>query len=375
MRTIDLPASDVQPSRSMFRDLGRVGKITLCVVLALAFAILLSGREIPAALDDETYLTYAAHSSEILEAKMHDWSGIGSFLDEPGWLLLNLTLAQFFDGEVVVRIIIFCTSLAAFLSVARLVNWSALQCAAFFIFPMALVPYVTHLRQGTAIAAFFVFLAFFPRRIVAGTLLAAAIHSSFVPILALVVMERYEYLRSFLRRVPSLVLLVTWLALVWLAALALKYLLDWAGDRRVDEYSFAIDQTATGLGFLLWLAIAVVLFLGRKKEVLASNWHLALAMVTLYLGWYFFLDVGARALVSGLIFIWLEVQICQPTIETCFFRFGGLQLVTSGSIRLTKRTFSDFDILALYILAIHTSRRPIASRWSSSSYVLHPFAQ
>ena len=201
--TADMPVAHMAASASTFTVLGRVSQIALCVALAVAFALVLSGREIPAALDDESYLAYAANSSEILAASIQDWSSIGSFLNEPGWMLLNWTLAQVSDEEMVVRIIIFCSTLVAFISVAKLVNWSAFQCAAFFLFPMVLVPYVTHLRQGTAIAVLFVFLAFFPRRIIAGTFLAAAIHSSFVPVLALVVAERYKLFQNFRGRISS----------------------------------------------------------------------------------------------------------------------------------------------------------------------------
>lgn len=317
MQAIDIQAGNSPARFSNQRLLSRTSQIALCVALALIFALLLSGREIPAALDDDNYLTYASVSSEILDVKLQESSGFGLFFAEPLWLLLNSGLALFFDAEVVVRIIIFCSVLAASISVARLVNWSALQCIAFFLFPMVLVPHVTHLRQGVAIALFFAFLAFGPKRVVIGTALAAAIHSSFIPMFILIAVDRSAVFQRALNRLSPWATSAAWLGLVALTPLFLRDVLGWADDRRTGEYGYGIESSATGLGFLLWAAIAAILFLGRQRSA-SPNWRIAIAMVTLFLGWYFFLEIGSRVLTSALIFVWLAGSELKTAYRNAF---------------------------------------------------------
>jgi hypothetical protein len=317
MKAIDLRASNpvVNPSNSGVGS--RFGPIALCIALAFVFALILSNREIPAALDDESYLTYAEVSREILDQKLQD-SVIAFAFGEPLWLLINSSLTFFFDEELVVRIIIFCSALAAFISVARLVHWSAVLCAAFFLLPMALTPHVTHLRQGTAIALFLMFFAFAQKRLLFGTLLAAAIHSSFIPLFILFSADRIMVFREIFARASKWKLFVVWICLVFITPILLREILGWVGDRRIDEYGYGIEKSATGLGFGLWAIFGVVLYFGREG---VGNFHgrIAIAIVTIYLGWYFFIEIGSRLLVAALIFVWLAGNELKAVYRKVFF--------------------------------------------------------
>ena len=298
-------------------------RVFVSLVMACALAILLGGREIPAALDDENYLIYATISSEVFQAKLHDSPLFELFFEEPVWLLLNALLANYFEAEGVVRLFIGGSALISLVSIARLVNWNVFACLMYFAFPMTLVPFVTHLRQGVAIAVMLFFLAFVSRRIVLGAVFAATIHSSFVPVAILIAADQSAFIKKSAAKISAWVAFICWAGLMVLAPLFLRDITGWLGDRRVDEYGFGIEQSATGLGFLLWLVFVTILYLGRRPLV-TSSWRIAILVVTLYLGWYFFLEVGSRVLTSALIFVWLAGTGLKSNYRNAFLILWGI---------------------------------------------------
>ena len=88
-----------------------------------------------------------------------------------------------------------------------------------------------------------------------------------------------------------------------------------------------MDAGASGLGFVLWGLVLAVVYAGRGEKN-SEEWRYAVAMISIYLGWYFFLDVGARVLDSGIPFLLLAGVSLKRAGARLFW---GLWL-TSGSI-------------------------------------------
>lgn len=103
--------------------------------------------------DFSNYLVYADHSWSILLSYSN--KGFLSLIsNEPIWLLVNVFFSLFFEGETVVRVIIFFSaSSVAWLTLSnnpRHIGWLIL----FLFLPLVIKNNLIHLRQGLAISIF-----------------------------------------------------------------------------------------------------------------------------------------------------------------------------------------------------------------------------
>ena len=274
---------------------------TLTVV---ALVLLLSSRNIPSAIDDLSYLEYASNSTQLLFSRYQDLSFLGFLLAEPVWLGINAFLGAVFDEELVVRIIIAASAGMMVTAMLRLTKWNVLACIGFLLFPTVLSNYVIHLRQGLAISTLLLFLAFWPGWLLVGATLAALIHTSLFVILGLLLIVRNPISKRFLKAGATISTFAVWTLFVVSVPIYLQEFLGFWGDRRADDYDFRIESTASGLGFGLWVVILLV-FLVKRPTTLSDEWRYAVALISMYVGWYFFLEIGARVLGSGLVFVWL----------------------------------------------------------------------
>ena len=274
------------------------------LVLAFALVALLSDRNIPSAIDDLNYLEYASYGAELLFSRYQDTSLLGFLLAEPLWLAINAVLGASFDEELVVRIIIGASTGIMAASMLRLTKWNTLACIGFLLFPTVLSNYIIHLRQGAAMSILLLFLAFWPRWLLVGAGLAALTHSSLWVIFGLLMLDRNPLARRYMQKAAPIATSVVWIVFIVSMPLVLQEVLGGLEDRRAHEYDFRFESTASGLGFVLWLVI-LLLFLAKRPAKLTDEWRYAVALISMYLGWYFFLEIGTRVLSSGLVFVWL----------------------------------------------------------------------
>lgn len=279
-------------------------------VFAIIYAAVLSGLQVDAFVDRDNYLVYAEYSSDIFDRYVGE-GPLFVIFNEPAWLLLNILLSSFFLPDVVLRIIIFFSAFFTCFYVLRFKAKYFFVLLFFLLLPQVLKNNIIHLRQGLAISFFL--MGWFSSRsglrwIFMG--LSCLIHASF---LFLILLFFLNQLFTFFRYSTGLrILLIALLSItiggggMWLARVL--------GARQGEAVqSFSVS----GLGFMFWLAVAV-LFFSQGKQFLRDNWF-AFSILLFYLLTYFFLPVTARIFESGMILVLLAGLSLDSYKKLSFF--------------------------------------------------------
>lgn len=260
---------------------------------SLTYGFVLQSLPLIQFTDRVNYQNYAENASELLLA--YAAGGILTvFSNEPLWLLINITLAQFSDPEFIIRMVIFLGAARFSYVLTRADPKNSLWLILFLLMPQLLKNFITHLRQGLGLAIFFSgYFASGPAR--RWILMAAApfVHASFFFILPIVILP------AILRRMRLAIdvrLLVVW-GFSLAASLSLGILAALLGARQFSNYEFAMGEVS-GLGFVYWLAICG-LFLIQGKSFLQKHQE-AISVVLFYLVSYFFVEVASRIFESGM---------------------------------------------------------------------------
>ncbi|MDC3416602.1 EpsG family protein [Aquibacillus salsiterrae] len=258
----------------------------------LLFSILLGlfliyPDDITWARDRLNYLTYADSSWVIMQSYLND--SILSFLtNEPLFLLINIILSSFLSPENIVKFIIFLSTVIVLYSLGKLTNYNFFVLILFLLLPQIVKNHVIHLRQGLALSIYLLGLVNNQKRY--GSILkylSVFIHSSFIFLIL------FEFLEKILKKIKfnftvrilfSAVFLILFIQLI--PNLALLF-----GDRRSLVYDFSIAESASGLGFLMWLVMGTLFILVVKKDYINT---IACYGIVFYLLSYFFLDFSAR---------------------------------------------------------------------------------
>jgi EpsG family len=274
-----------------------------CLFLALAYGGTLAALPMLAFQDRENYLGYARHSLLLL-GKFVLTGFSATIANEPVWLLVNGLLGLLLSPEVVVRLLIFTSALVmAYVMLRRGVDKGWGWMLLLLLMPQLLENYTTHLTQGCAIA---VFLAGWfseskvPRWLLLG--LAPLIHSSYFVVLALYAMTESMKKLRLAEDVQVAAIVATGAVLsvgfVWVASLL--------GARQGSEYQDVASASVSGVGFVFWLLVLLLLFL--EGRTLVRKNALAITALVFYLATYFFLQFTGRifesmmalAIVAGL---------------------------------------------------------------------------
>lgn len=263
------------------------------LVFSLIYATKLQSLELLAFMDRENYLIYAQHSQDFYDSFANQ--GLTALLaNEPLWLQLNIWLAGFLAPETVVRTLIFIGAFVLPYSLIRIAPKQAWWIALFFFAPYLVKNHITHLRQGFAMAIFF--LGFSIRLpVLRWSLMGTApfLHSAFLFILPLVTLARTT---SRFRLSPDTRLPLMIAASV-VVSLASESIANFSGARQAEVYDFEMRQV-TGLGFLFWTSIGSLFVLSGKSWI--GRHQEALSILIFYLVSYFFLEVTARIFEAGL---------------------------------------------------------------------------
>ena len=270
----------------------RLHNISL-VCFSLTYGFILQSLPLSGFLDRQNYINYAEISFDYLARYVAD-GPLATLANEPLWLLANIGLAQFFEPEIVVRIVIFFSAFLLAYVITRADPRNSIWLMLFLLMPQLLKNHITHLRQGLAMALFFA--GFFLRSSLRRwTLMAASpfVHASFFFILPIVMLP--AVLNRLRLAMDVRIVILAGFAIA--ASLSLGVVSSLVGARQAGSYEFAMTSVS-GLGFAFWLMIGG-LFVTQGTIFLKNNQE-AVGVLLFYLFSYFFIEVTARVFESGM---------------------------------------------------------------------------
>jgi EpsG family len=155
----------------------------LGIIVSISFSLLLAGRNLYIAPDDENYLTYfSSFFNNPLADLKYDWWNFT--LNEPLWRFYASGMGDLFTAESGFRITLFFSSLLFLLASGRLTHGAWLFI--FFTFALdyafATEMYTNQIRQGFAVSIFLTIIASGINPIL-GALVASLVHSSFLTVI------------------------------------------------------------------------------------------------------------------------------------------------------------------------------------------------
>lgn len=222
--------------------------------------------------------------------------------NEPLWLGLNSFLHLFLKPENVMRGIIFFSSLTfsfVFLKAdPKNIFWLIL----FLLFPPIVKNYIIHLRQGVAICVFMV--GYFSNTNIKRWVLIGVtpfIHASFFFILPIVILP-HIFNKS---KIDNDVRWISVSILFLIISIFLGTIVEYLGARQAGVYNFQMAESASGLGFLFWISIMLLIFCEHKEYL--RTYSVAIFILLIYLSTYFFTEVTARVFESGLPIVLLSL--------------------------------------------------------------------
>lgn len=277
-------------------------KAVVTTVFAFIYASILTSLPLLEFQDRANYLQYAS-SSDLILARYQTGSPLSLIFNEPIWLLINIILKYIFEPEQVLRIIIFAGAFLTSYAFLKLgyKNISILLILIFLLLiPQTLKNHITHLRQGLGIGFFMygLLLTGWTRIVIIG--ITPFIHSSFFFVIALTQIDRVSGIfMNFSIKIKAVILMFASILL----SLNLQRIALLIGDRRATEYDFASSSNASGLGWLFWLCI-LVLMLSNKKNWL-KQFSFAIYFVAFYLVTYPFIEITARIFESSVLLVFL----------------------------------------------------------------------
>lgn len=271
----------------------------LASILSLGYAWFVSSLPIDAFLDRQNYFNYIDNSYGLLRFQLNN-GFLAFFSNEPLWLFINSVLNDGFSNpENAIRLYIFLSAGVFSFFLLRSGPKYFFLLVLFLFFPQIIKNYIVHLRQGVAIAVFFVGWNLQSRRI--GWFLMAItpfIHASFFFIMALIVV------RSIISKIK--ISSDAQISIFFIFSLALSvsvgFLAAELGARQAEYYTDSISNFS-GLGFVFWLGICI-LFLFQGREYF-RKFSLEILILIFYLTSYFFTAISARIFESALILILL----------------------------------------------------------------------
>lgn len=262
--------------------------------LSVAYGLWLAGLPLLEFKDRANYLRYAHASGSIADRYLADgWRAV--LFNEPAWLAVNDLLSRVFVSEEVLWLIIFVpASTVAWLILSRGPQ-HFLYLIFLMIVPFVIKNHIIHLRQGLAIAVFFLALRVksTPGRICL-LALAPLIHSSFFVILLIYVLSRL--IRRMSTR-PALSIAFLMVA-SFIGTAAFSSVAMWSGARQAGTIESQMGDI-TGLGLMLWLVVLLIFFSEGAAFVRTNLFPIAVLLF--YACSYFFTEQAGRILESGVL--------------------------------------------------------------------------
>lgn len=303
-----------------------------------AYAFTLALLPIEKFIDTDNYLTYVTSSIILLETYLS--SGIVTLLqNEPIWLLINVVLGLFLENDVVLRILVFFSSLLFSFSILRLRKPEPkfiLFAIAICLLPQIMKNYVIHLRQGFAISVFVLSMLAVTRvPRLAGLAATPFIHASFffVQINMIVTWFMKESMK---RGLNARAAVFIGMVAVCVTSVGAILMVDFFGARQIEEQRDMFLERS-GMGFIFWLIIFLIFVANNQRFKVAH--FFAIASILGYIGLYFTFSPIARVLESAMPIVLIagyelkRGRLLFFSLFTSFFVFQWLApIVTGGEV-------------------------------------------
>lgn len=276
-------------------------KTLLYIVVSFVYAMLFVSFPMDGVVDRDNYLNMAAASPLIL-AGFVGQGLLPSLTNEPVWLLTNIFLNLFFAPENAVRIIIFFSAFTCSFVVLKHNPKAFIFLLFVFFAPQVVKNFISHLRQGMAIAVFM--LAWYcwkPRLRVILFLLTPLIHSSFFIVLSIFVIC---WLVKKLRFALDLSFIV-YSAIGIMLGLGISVISSMLGARQSGDLLNSYAAGGSGIGFLFWGIILLIFLL--QGRYFAQQHGFSIAMVLFYLTVYFVSPIAGRVFESTMLVVVLSI--------------------------------------------------------------------
>lgn len=267
-----------------------------CLLIALIYASLLASVPMEGLMDRDNYLN-AARVSPLILAHYFDQGILVGLTNEPVWLGINSILGFFLEPDVVVRIVVFFSAFTVAYLVLKHSKQHFILLILVLLFPLVIKNFVVHLRQGVAIAFFaigwfasgkktkYVFYAMSP-----------LIHSSFFLILPLMFLREVLTRLHFSIDVKAIVYVFAGVTI----GIFIGFLAALLGARQA-ETTAAMGSDVSGVGFVMWALIALLLLL-QGRSFLDKN-AFAIGALLFYLATYFLTPIAGRVFESAVLFV------------------------------------------------------------------------
>ena len=280
------------------RKFDRWTLVALAISLVLGVIIQLFPLEYSE--DYEGYINFVLNSTDLLEEYQQSVAEL--FSNEPVWLLWNSMLYRLVDDvDIAVRMTIFFVSVSLSFAILTIDKRYMLLLLVFVLLPQMFHNFTTHVRQGSAMAVYYLSYLYLGKRYGAPLmLLTPLIHSSMF-FIAPLAYARDAVVALRLNTIKSV--LFFFVSFVVLGATA-GFVAQFLGARQAGNYEFA-SFAGSGLGLLFWAGVLSLVYWEGKR----FYWRniVSVSVLILYCCTYLFLEVSGRILEAGLPFVFAMV--------------------------------------------------------------------
>lgn len=289
-------------------ELPSVNKLQLALILlfAIIYALILANFSTSSfeIRDRINYINYARYSPILLNAYLQRGNLLSIVTNEPIWLWINSLLTSFLEPKMVVKTIIFLAAFLSAYSFLRLSPKNFFFIVIFLCFPLILKNYIIHLRQGFAMGIFMFGMLFSNRIrfILCG--ISPFIHAS---MFFTIIFMQVDKIINFLHKKPKFsvkIKLVLFSFISLFICLNVRLIAAFFQDRRINQYAFISQADRSGLGWIFWFGVLILMILNREKWM--SKNLFSLYAIVFYLVSYFLLEVTARIFESSSFFVLLS---------------------------------------------------------------------
>jgi hypothetical protein len=212
-----------------------------------------------------------------------------------------MVLHNFLEPEAIVKAIIFWGAFLSSFSFLRLSPRNFILLVIILLIPTVLKNYITHLRQGLAIGFFMFGLLFSGWYRVLFLGLTPFIHASFFFVLLFAPINKIiDKLKNFTVKVKLLIF--SFLSV--LICLNVKLIAIFFQDRRISVYEFQGTAEKSGLGWLFWFFILILMLLSGEKWLKQNLF--SLYSLVFYLCSYFLVEFTGRIFESSILLVFIS---------------------------------------------------------------------
>ena len=312
------------------RKFDRWTLVALALSLVLGLVIQLFPLEYSE--DYENYINFVLNSADLIEE--YQQSATEFISNEPVWLLWNSMLYRLVDDvDLAVRMTIFFVSVALSFAVLTIDKRYMLVLLVFVLMPQMFHNFTTHVRQGAAMALYYLSYLYLGKRYGAPLMLVAPLIHSSMFFIAPLAYARDAVVSLRLNTIKSvLFFFVSFIVLGATAGVVAQFL----GARQARSYEFA-SFAGSGLGLLFWVGVLSLVYWEGKR----FYWRhiVSVAFLIQYCCIYLFLEVSGRIFDAGLLFLFGMLIHFRGWRRAAFWVAFAFYFVFSWYIKINSDVF------------------------------------